>query len=169
MNHIILWSPITRIIHWAIAIPVLFNFFIEGGDLSHKVLGYVSFFAIFIRIAWGLISKDKAHFRFLPLKPSEIREYILILFSGRMKNFPGHNPLASVAYVIIWILVGLLGISGFMMGLDAFWGEDWLEQLHELLSSALMALVILHFIGIAFDGIKNKRKTWLGMITGRRE
>jgi len=65
--------------------------------------------------------------------------------------------------------VGALGVTGFMMGLDAYWGEEWLEDLHENLSTALMVLVVLHLLGIAFDSWKFRRKTWLGMITGRRQ
>ncbi len=165
----ILWSPITRIIHWAIALPVLLNFFIDGGDSLHRIFGYFVAVFVLLRIIWGFISRDKANFKFFPLKPKEIKDYISILLSGGEKTYPGHNPLACVAYVLIWILVIALGITGFMMGLDAYWGEDWLEEIHESLSNGLAILVALHIIGLTIDSIRCKRKTWRGMITGKRE
>jgi cytochrome b len=168
MISVIIWAPFTRIIHWAIALPVLLNFFIDGGDYLHKVIGYVAFTALLVRIVWGFVTKDKAHFKFFPLNPSELKSYTLALISGKKKDYPGHNPLASMTYVFIWILVGLLGITGYLMGQDAYWGEEWPEHLHESLSHGLVALVIFHIFGMTLDGIKNKRKTWLGMITGKR-
>ena len=163
MIDVILWSPITRILHWAIALPVLFNFFLSGGDTLHIVLGYTALAALLMRLVWGLVTKDKAHFKNFPLSVNEIRNY------SRTKEYPGHNPLASIVYILIWLLVGLLGVSGYMMGLDAFWGEEWLEVLHQNFSHALSGLVICHILGMSYDGVKHKRKTWLGMITGKRE
>lgn len=169
MMNVILWSPVTRIIHWAIAIPVLLNFFIDGGDYLHKALGYTALVALIVRIAWGFVTKDKAHFKFFPLSPTSIRSHLSDLVMGKTKDYPGHNPLASLAYILIWMLVGLLGLTGYMMNLDTYWGEEWLEHLHELLSNGLVVLIFFHITGLIFDGIKYKRKTWKGMITGRRE
>lgn len=167
--NVIFWSPVTRIIHWAIAIPILLNFFIDGGDYLHKALGYTVVVALMVRIAWGLVTKDKAHFRFFPLSPSSIRSHMSDLIMGKTKDYPGHNPLASFTYAFIWILVGLLGLTGYMMSLDAFWGEEWVEHLHEFFSKALVVLVFCHIAGMIFDSIRHKRKTWKGMITGKRE
>ncbi len=169
MINVILWSPLTRIIHWAIALPVLLNFFLEGGDSIHKVLGYIALAGLVVRIIWGLVSQDKAHVKFFLIKTSDIKDHLLSMAQNKVKDYPGHNPLASVTYIIIWILVGLLGISGYMRGLDAFWGEEWLENLHESFSNILVVLVFCHLAGIIWDGIKYKRKTWKGMITGKRQ
>jgi cytochrome b len=121
-----------------------------------------------VRIIWGFVTKDKAHFKLFPLSLVEIKDYVLTLRRVQTKDYPGHNPLASLTYIAIWILVGLLGITGHLMGQDAFWGEEWLEHLHESLSNGLAALFIGHIFGMTIDGIKKKRKTWIGMITGKR-
>ena len=147
---------------------LLLNFFIDGGDYLHKVIGYTTLVTLLVRIVWGLITKDKANFKFFPLSPSELKRYIVAISSGQVRDYPGHNPIASIIYISIWILIGLLGITGHLMGQDAFWGEEWLETLHESLSNGLVALIICHILGMTLDGIRNKRKTWLGMITGKR-
>jgi cytochrome b len=161
MNNEMIWNRTTRLLHWAIALPVALNFFIDGGDTPHKILGYVAFGALVIRMFWGFISRDHANFKSFPLSIKEI-------MSSQTKKYPGHNPLASWAYIFIWICVAILGVTGFMMKLDAFWGEEWLEEFHESVSTILSVLVVSHFIGLILDSIKNKRKTWLGMITGKR-
>lgn len=149
-----IWSFPTRLIHWLIALPVLANFFLEGGETPHEVLGYVALAFVVVRVAWGFIAKDQAHFSAFPLAQ--------VLRARR--DYPGHNPQASWVYLFIWALVVALGVTGYMMELDAYWGEEWLEDLHETFSNSLLALVVLHLLGIAFDGWKYKRRTWLGMI-----
>jgi cytochrome b len=153
-----IWSFRTRLLHWLIAVPVLVNFFLEGGETLHELLGYLAVGAVVLRILWGFIAHDQANFSAFPFSQ---------VFAPR-RDHPGHNPQASWIYVCIWALVGGLGVTGFMMELDAFWGEEWLEDLHENLSHGLLALVIFHLLGIAFDSWKYRRKTWRGMITGRR-
>jgi len=134
----VVWDIQIRIFHWLVALPVLMNFFLEGGDGPHNVLGYVALTALVLRL----------------------------LFIK--KTASGRGQLANWVYIFIWVLVFLLGLTGFMMGLDAFWGEDWLEEIHEALATGMKVLVFLHLTGIVRDSVKYKRKTWLGMITGKR-
>jgi len=162
------WNLVTRLSHWLIAIPVLLDFFIEGGEMSHKVLGYISLGTTFFRFIWGFFTKDEANFSSFTLHVKKTSEYAMSAFTKNKIHYPGHNPLASWVYIFMWILVLSLGITGFMMGLDRYWGEKWLEELHEAFSKGLILLVALHFIGLILDSWKFKRKTWLGMFTGKK-
>ena len=164
----IVWNKVTRLTHWMIAIPVLLDFFIDGGDRAHSIIGYIALVATVFRLYWGIITQDEARFTCFKLSLAETWKYTRTLTSVSKIKYPGHNPLASWAYIIIWLLVLGLGITGYMMGLDAFWGDEKLEDLHEALSNALMALVVLHFLGIALDSWKFKRHTWKGMFTGKK-
>ena len=134
----IVWNIQIRIFHWLVALPVLMNFFLEGGDGPHNVLGYVALSALILRLIF-------------------IKRPVI-----------DRSPIATSVYALIWLVVILLGVTGYMMGLDAFWGEDWLEEIHEALATVMKVLVFLHLVGIAKDAIKFKRKTWLAMITGKR-
>jgi cytochrome b len=167
-NQDIVWDLPTRVFHWIVAIPVLLNFFLEGGELPHKILGYVALIGLLLRLIWGFKSTSHSRLAHFPLKRSEVWDYLASIAKREPKMYVGHNPIASWVYLLIWLMVVLLGVSGFMMGLDAFWGEEWLEEIHEALSNILMGLVLLHLGGIFFDSIKFKRKTWLGMITGKK-
>jgi cytochrome b len=55
------------------------------------------------------------------------------------------------------------------MGLDRFWGNQTLEDIHEIISNVLLALVCVHLSGVFLDSFTSKRKTWMVMITGKKE
>lgn len=80
-----------------------------------------------------------------------------------------YNPKAVYVYYAIWAMIAGLGVSGFMMGLDRFWGNQTLEDIHEAISNLLLVLVTLHLFGVFFDAYKNKRRTWMLMISGVKE
>lgn len=151
------WNIVTRLTHWLIAIPVLADFIIEGGENIHKVVGYVAFGVTVFRIGWGFVTKDKAHFKYFPLN---------LKLRWSSPDYEGHNPPASWTYILMWALVIGLGVTGFMMGTDAYWGVEWVEEVHENLSHVLTGLVLIHIAGLVIDSIRYKRKTWLGMFTG---
>jgi len=66
------------------------------------------------------------------------------------------------------IVLGL-GTTGHMMEeIDAFWGEAWVEDLHENLSLALQVLLGLHLVGVFADSLRYRRHTWRSMITGKK-
>ena len=76
--------------------------------------------------------------------------------------------VGALMMLALLALVLTLGVTGFMQSLDAFWGEEWLLELHELLASALIGLAALHvtaaivmsriertnLIGAMFSGVK---------------
>jgi cytochrome b len=68
----------------------------------------------------------------------------------------------------MWLAICCLAITGWMMGLDAFWGDERLEDIHGAIANALQVFVVLHLFGIIMDSVKFRRKTWLSMFTGRR-
>ena len=77
-----------------------------------------------------------------------------------------NTPKSFWVYKLMWILVMLLGVSGFMMQTDYFFGEDWLEDIHELFSILMQIIIVGHLIGLAVDRILYKRKLWLKMFKG---
>ncbi len=165
----VIWDKVTRIVHWTIALAVVLNLYLlEEGDPPHQWVGYVAVAAVFIRMIWGFVGSEPSRFRSFPLHPRKLMRFVKSMLRGEKEDYRGHNPLASYVYLGIWTLILSLGVTGFMMGLDAYWGEEWLEELHEGISVALQLLISAHFIGLATDSLTFKRKTYLAMITGRK-
>lgn len=135
-------SASIRFLHLLLALAIFLNLFVlEEGDLSHEIAGYVAFSAVILRL---LLPR----FFSLNLAP----------------NLGGKSAL--IIYASIWLLTIGLGITGFLMGLDYFWGESWLQDIHYYLSQGVQVLVLLHLIGIFSDSFLHKRKTWMLMISG---
>lgn len=168
MDNPVLWGRSIRIIHWMVAGGVLVNWFVlEEGDPPHRWIGYVVATLVVCRIGLGIIGRGAMAFRSWPLHWSDLKSFLECHFSRIDHDYRTHNPLASYVYLVIWSVILALGLSGWMMGLDAFWGEDWLKDIHGALAKGLMFLIVLHFGGIMVDSYLFKRKTWMGMITGK--
>jgi cytochrome b len=170
MNHSpVVWDVPTRLIHWTIALCIVLNwFFLEEGDPPHTWFGYAAVAAVSLRILWGIYTPTASHFRHFPLRASQLISFLRNFSKPELTNYPAHNPAASWTYIAIWTLIVALAISGWMMGLDAFWGEEWLENTHANISDVLKLAVLAHFAGMIADSIKFRRKTFLAMLTGRR-
>jgi cytochrome b len=156
----VIWDYSTRIIHWGIALMVVLNLFVvEEGDDLHQWFGYAAVGFVVWRLIWGFKGGVLSRFSAFPVKD---------LKNTFRKKYEGHNPLASLTYYSLWLSIIGLAITGYMMGMDRFWGDDLLLEIHDYISIFLQALIITHFVGIILDAIKYKRKTWIGMITGRK-
>lgn len=153
-----------RIIHWLIAFIVITDLFIvEEGELYHRTLGYAGVLLVVTRLIYGLTTKSSGHFRFFSLHPKELFKFF-ISTKYKMPTNKNHNPAASYVYFSLWCVIIGLGVTGYMMGLDRFWGEEWLEEIHELLADGLKILIAVHFFGMLIESFKQRKQIWLKMI-----
>lgn len=163
----VVWNKTVRLIHWTVAVSVLTNIYIlEEGDDPHKWIGYLAAAAVGFRIILGLYGKGAVQFKNFPLHFPQIKLFTFGFFKKPYRDYQGHNPLASYVYIGIWVCVLALGLTGFLMGTDRFWGEEWLQELHFNFSTTLLWLFIIHMTGIMIDAVKFRRATWKAMITG---
>lgn len=165
----LVWSKVVRISHWLIVAIVSLNlFFLEEGDAWHRYLGYAAVLILICRVLYKFSSNRLDSVKKFPLSYSSLSLFLKNLIRKKHLDYEGHNPAASWTYVLIWTLIFLLALSGWLMGLDQFWGDDWIKNLHHLFSLGLELLVLVHFLGLTIDSIQKKRKSWLAMITGKK-
>ena len=63
-----------------------------------------------------------------------------------------------------------LGISGFLMQeVDALWGADWPQQIHETTANGLLGLACMHVLAALFESALVRDNLPLSMLTGRRK
>ncbi len=168
-NSRVIWDKPTRVLHWTLAACVLLNLFVlEEGEYAHEWSGYIAVSTVVLRILWSFWGNSASRLKALPVHPKSLFAFARRNFSDPDGIYEGHNPLAALAYIGIWFCILGLGISGWMMGLDAFWGEDWVEELHSFIATALQTLICIHLLGVFTDSFRFKRKTWAAMLTGRR-
>lgn len=163
------WDLPVRIFHWVIAILVPLNYWwLEGGELLHQCVGYVIAVLLVARIVWGFVGSHNARFaNFLPT-PARLRRHYQQLRTSRFNACDGHNPLGALMILLLLSLLAFIVASGWMQGLDRFWGEDWVQQLHKYAADALMVAVAVHIVAVIGMSRFTQLHLIRTMITGKR-
>lgn len=166
-----LWDPLVRIFHWSIAAIFIANYFVnEAGEDWHQWLGYAAVAWLVIRFFWGFFGKGAARWAdFFPTR-ARLTQHFSALINGKPYHRLGHSPLGGLVMIMMMLCILSLGITGYMMKeVDYFWGEDWLQDLHEQIANGLLVLVLIHLAAALFESYRLKENLPLSMITGRRK
>lgn len=115
------WDPLVRMIHWSLAATILLNGFATDpeGDL-HRTLGYVALALIATRLLWGMIVSGPARLTRFPPLPGRAIRHLRSLIAGDRTVHLTHNPLGALMVWNLWATVGLMGVTGIMMGSRRF-------------------------------------------------
>ena len=161
------WDPVVRILHWTMALGVIANLTLlrENKDL-HNIVGYVVLGALTARILWGFIGTRHARFSDFVPRPATLMGYLKAMLARREPRYIGHNPAGSVMMIGLLVLLAMLGISGWMMSLDRYWGVPWVETLHETIANIVMVAAILHVVAAIFESLRHHENLPWSMITG---
>jgi cytochrome b len=165
------WDPLVRLIHWSLALCILLNAFSEGEDDLHMWVGYVAAGLLAIRLVWGLIGPRPARFSSFPPRPAAALAHLRAMLPGQDRDrmvHLSHNPLGALMVYNIWGTVAAIAVTGYMMGTMRFFGIDWVEELHELAFDWLVLSVLLHVVGVVFDGWRTRVPLVRAMLTGTK-
>ena len=161
------WSLPVRIAHWSLAVLVLIELFNDAGDKAHRYLGYAALLIVVLRVAYGFFSRNEAARVSLPsLRHGS--EHLRSMLRRDVARERGHNPLGALMGLTIWMLVALLGLTGWLSRWDRFWGEDWPIDWHAWLSRALQVCVVLHLLGVVVSSVLEKQNLARAMISGKK-
>ena len=141
------WSLTVRFTHWAVATGVIVNFFNESG-YWHRMLGYACIVFVLFRLADGFWLTRLAASKFFVPKLTDIKAHLHEIRTGQVADHDGHNPLGQLAVYVMWLLIMLLGFTGWLSRTDLYWGEDLPVQIHEILSNLLQLMVVLHLLAV---------------------
>ena len=163
------WDPLVRIFHWTVVLGVLLNsFLMEGGKAPHRYVGYAVAAALAIRIAWGFVGSVHARFSDFLASPRMTVSHVRAVMAGRDRRYLGHNPAGAAMIVALMILLGVTTLTGWMQGLDAFWGVEWVQETHEICANLIIAMAAMHVLGAIFESLAHRENLVLSMITGRK-
>jgi len=167
------WDRFVRFFHWSLVTCVMVNFFvIDNGETLHQWLGYTASALVGARIVWGFIGPRHARFSDFFPTPARIRRHLADLLVGAKDHHDGHNPVGAVMMLAMLAIVLSLALTGFLQTTDAFWGEEWLQELHEGLASTLIAFAGFHAVAAILMSRIERTNLIAAMITGvkvRRE
>ena len=150
----------------------------KSGRLEwHRWSGYLVLGLIVFRIYWGFVGSSTARFAVFLRGPRTIANYL----RGTWATVPGHNPLGALS------VIGLLGLTGVQVALGLFAVDvDGIEsgplsmyvsfetgraaaEWHDTVFDALLWLVALHIIAIAWYRLYRGEHLLSAMIHGKRD
>ncbi|QLG89053.1 cytochrome b/b6 domain-containing protein [Chitinibacter bivalviorum] len=166
MNKIKVWDPVVRIVHWCLAAAVLINFLNEGGETWHRWEGYAAVGLVVTRLLWGFVGSHYARFSEWFPTPRRLIPYVKGMLRGDHPRYLGHNPAGAVMMLFLLVMVLGMGTTGYLMGTDAFFGEEWLEELHEIMAYTMLGGVGLHVLAAIVESRRHKENLPAAMIHG---
>lgn len=164
------WDRFVRVFHWSLVACVVLNYAIlEEGETPHEWVGYGATALVVSRIVWGFVGTRHARFADFFPTPARVRRHLHALRHGTLEHHPGHNPLGALMMLALMGLVLALGLTGWMQTQDAWFGEEWLQDLHEALADALVASAGLHAAAALVMGRLERTRLVKAMVTGVKE
>jgi len=163
------WDLGVRLFHWSLVTMVAAAYFLDSPRSLHRSLGYVVISLIAFRILWGFVGTKHARFADFVPGPLKFLSYVRDILRGREARYLGHNPAGGAMIIALLTTLAGVGISGYMMGMDAFFGSNWVEHLHKSLVTGLLALVGLHVGGVVLSSLRHRENLVASMVSGEKD
>ena len=163
------WDPLVRLFHWSL-VGFFALAFLTGDEWrsAHIAAGCVVGGLVGFRVLWGLVGPKYARFRNFVHSPGETLSYIRDTLAKRAPRYIGHNPAGGVMIVALLTAIAAIAATGYMMTTDAFWGVEWVEQLHEGFVYATLGLIALHVGGVLVSSVEHRENLAISMLTGKK-
>ncbi len=162
------WDLPVRLIHWTVAALVLWDFLDDSGGPAHRTVGYAVVALVVSRIVWGFIGRPPGRLSAWLPAPKAVAVYAAAALRGRPARHLSHNPLGALMILLIWLLIFLLGITGYMSRLDTFWGDEWLQDLHAAFAHGLLACIAIHIAAALVMSFVHRENLIAAMVSGKK-
>ncbi len=180
----VIWDFPTRAFHWTLVALVAVNLFLvepRGGvsNLVHFVAGYGIAGLVVFRLAWGFIGSPRSRFADFLRGWSTVKAYVARLLRFDPPHSIGHNPLGGWMIALLIVTVaGMIGTglfaasrraAGPLAGFLSPQLAGLVGELHSVLSSFLIALIVAHVLGVAVEWFLTGDNLVKAMLTGRKQ
>ena len=170
------WDLPVRVFHWSLVvlIPLAWWTGEEGKFDWHSWVGYSLLILVVTRIVWGVVGSRHARFTDFLRGPGAIRGYL----KGEPAATPGHNPLGGWAVVALLSVLLLQAVSGLFNSDDVLYNgplyyaastgfRDTMGEVHEVAFDALVVLLVLHLVAVAYYQFRRRQPLVQAMLRGR--
>ncbi len=172
MPRVMIWDLPTRIFHWLLTIGffVTATLSLTADDDSplfsaHMIIGIMLGVLVLFRIVWGFVGTRHARFSSFLFSPQSLLRYLIGAMSGSATRSTGHNAGSSYGIFAMLGLVLITAVTGLMISN----GNETAEELHEVASYLLMAVVFVHIVGVLWYSLRHQENITLSMLTGYKE
>lgn len=165
---ILVWDLPTRLFHWLFAASFAVAYLTAEAEslfALHVFAGLLMLVLVGYRLVWGVIGSRYAKFSSFLYGPVAAARYVLDTVKGSAARHIGHNPAGSWA---IYALL-LLGAGAAITGLATLLTGEAYEEIHEALANGMLAVVIVHLIGVVVESFAHRENLARAMVNGRKE
>lgn len=175
------WDFPTRVFHWALALVVTVSL-LTGEDegilfVVHTLAGYAVLLLLLFRLIWGIVGSLHSRFTDFVHGRRVVLDYAAQLIRLRPPDSVGHNPLGGWMVVLILATLALAVLTGLFSGgeeggrgilHDLLFapGREGLSDLHEAIGNFVIALAVIHVLGVLVDWLLTGDNVIRAMITG---
>lgn len=169
MQTVKVWDIFVRLFHWSLMIAFTLEALVLDEDtLLHQQIGYFVLALIAARIVWGFVGTKYARFSsFKPSFAASLRQ-LGDIATQRNNLHKGHSPLGALMIYNLLLSIALIGVTGWLMTTNMFWGAQGLEALHEGLVVWAGASVLVHIVAVILESRRNRVNLVKAMVTGSK-
>jgi cytochrome b len=169
MTTVKVWDPVVRLFHWGLVASLALAWLTaEDVKSLHLLAGYAAASLIAVRLVWGLIGTRYVRFTQFVKAPMTVVTYLRDVLSGREARYLGHNPAGGIMILALLFCLSGLCLTGWLYTTDAYWGDEWVEGVHEALANLMLGLVGLHVAGVVLASLRHGENLARAMISGRK-
>ena len=164
-----IWDPFVRLFHWSLVVTIA-TAWLTGDEVKivHEPLGYIAAVLIALRVIWGFAGSHYARFtQFVP-SLNTFSSYVSDIVTGKEKRYLGHNPAGAVMIMALIMVIAATALTGWLQTTDAYFGDENMEDIHELFANGLLVLVALHIGGVIVASLRHGENLARAMMTGRK-
>jgi cytochrome b len=183
-THVKVWDLPVRLFHWTLVAGFVAAYLtakFHQGDL-HILIGYALCFLLVARLLWGFFGSHYSRFHSFVFSHEETMEYLRSMLDGRPPHHFGHNPAGALMVFALLAMLALIFVTGLMtLAVIDFEGpllvlihyvDDEtsyaIRHFHEFLSNVVLAMIVLHLIGVVAGSIQHKENLVRAMVTGKK-
>ena len=161
------WDGLIRLFHWSLVTLFAIAYFSgDQWDTLHDWVGYAIVALVILRVFWGFAGSEHARFADFVRGPVTTMRFLVDSLRLRAQRHLGHNPAGGAMVVTLLVTITVISVSGVMMDMDKFWGEQWVEDLHVMAVKVTLVLVALHIAGVLLASFEHKENLIKSMFTG---
>jgi cytochrome b len=167
MDKILVWDWPVRIGHWLLVGAFALAWITgesEEWRLVHAYAGGTVVGVVLFRVLWGFVGTRHARFTSFVRGPGAVLDYVFGLLAGKETGYAGHNAAGGWAIVALLALGLLSGASGWLTYQEI--GGEFFEEVHEVLTAAMLAVAALHVAGVAVSSLAHRENLPRAMLTG---
>ena len=167
---ILVWDVPVRVFHWALAGSFITAFVTAESEAFrnvHVVSGYLMLALIVFRVVWGFVGTRHARFSDFVRGPGAVVNYVRSLINGNPEHHVGHNPAGALA-IILLLLLGVGTVASGWMSFNEI-GGDALGELHEGIATTMLAVVVVHVLGVIVSSFLHRENLLRSMLTGYKD